>query len=182
MSVQRFARRITLAQRLQAPQPLYTLGRRFASQDYGSGKGDPKGEKPQEQGSNPSADKEHPGPPPPKAGQGSGSTPTKGTAEGHNTDNAAQGQKRSFSTYRTLQFRHSGPALMAEKKPKSAEGLSPKLYSDSPPSKDKESEEVKKHNEELEQRAERAHEGVSNEDTQKDKVGKDFWKGMFSVA
>ena len=39
---------------------------RFASGDYGSGEGDPRGERPQEQGPNPSEDKEHPGPPPPK--------------------------------------------------------------------------------------------------------------------
>ena len=39
---------------------------RFASGDYGSGTGDPKGEKPQEQGPNPSEKLEHPGPPPPK--------------------------------------------------------------------------------------------------------------------
>lgn len=50
---------------------------RLASQDYGSGEGDPKGEKPQQQGPNPSEKLEHPGPPPPKTGdrtgEGSGS-------------------------------------------------------------------------------------------------------------
>ena len=66
--------------------------RRFASGDYGSGTGDPKGEHPKEQGPNPSADKEHPGPPPPKAGQGSGST-TKATTEGHEKELAEPGPK-----------------------------------------------------------------------------------------
>ena len=41
---------------------------RFASQDYGSGAGDPKGEKPQDQGPNPSEKLEHPGAPPPSTG------------------------------------------------------------------------------------------------------------------
>lgn len=36
-----------------------------AHQDYGSGTGDPVGENPLAQGPNPSAGKEHPGPPPP---------------------------------------------------------------------------------------------------------------------
>ncbi|KAG9562803.1 hypothetical protein KCU79_g6138, partial [Aureobasidium melanogenum] len=75
---------------------LSVSGRRFASQDYGSGSGDPKGEKPQEQGANPSADKEHPGPPPPKVGQGSGGA-TKADSSGHNTG-ASKQQKKSFST------------------------------------------------------------------------------------
>ena len=47
---------------------------RFATQDYGSGTGDPVGDNPQQQGENPSADLEHPGPPPPKVGQGTGIT------------------------------------------------------------------------------------------------------------
>lgn len=82
-------------------------GRRLG--DYGSGEGDPKGEKPKEQGANPSADKEHPGPPPPKAGLGTGGGPTKGTAEGHNTSESKQeGGKRSYST---LSRRYSGSCV-----------------------------------------------------------------------
>lgn len=54
---------------LQArPSNTTFLQARFASGDYGSGTGDPKGENPQEQGPNPSEKLEHPGPPPPKTG------------------------------------------------------------------------------------------------------------------
>jgi hypothetical protein len=101
---------------------------------------------------------------------------TKGTSEGHSTAKPAQGQKRSFLTYPNLQFRQND-VMLAEKKPKSTEGLSPKILNESPPSKENEPEEVKKHNEELENRSERAHEKVNNEDAEKDKVGPGFWKG-----
>lgn len=47
-----------------------TLRRLYATQSYGGGEGDPKGENPLQQGPNPAADKEHPGPPPPDVGQG----------------------------------------------------------------------------------------------------------------
>lgn len=57
----------TKAFQTSARVPSTTLiQRRFASGDYGSGTGDPVGEKPQEQGPNPSEKLEHPGPPPPK--------------------------------------------------------------------------------------------------------------------
>ena len=42
---------------------------RYASQDYGSGEGNPAGERPQEQGAHKGSDLEHPGPPPPDVGQ-----------------------------------------------------------------------------------------------------------------
>ena len=41
------------------------------------------------------------------------------------------------------------------------------------------SEDVKKHNEELEHRAERVHERMPNEDVKKQSVGKKFWSGEF---
>ena len=67
--------------------PLYTQQHRLyaGGSSYGGGEGDPKGENPQDQGSNPSADLEHPGPAPPKVGQGTGGGPTKSGSEGHNT-------------------------------------------------------------------------------------------------
>ncbi|KAF1982252.1 hypothetical protein K402DRAFT_424690 [Aulographum hederae CBS 113979] len=143
--------------------------------DYGSGEGDPKGEKPKEQGANPSADKEHPGPPPPKAGQGSGSTPTKGTAEGHNTGEAKQsGGKRSYSTSINVGRRQFSTLTRLEKQ-KGTEGAQPKILNENPPKTGEESDDVKKHNEEMSKRPERAHEQVSNDDAEKDKVGKGFW-------
>lgn len=142
-------------------------GRRFASSDYGSGKGDPKGENPQEQGANPSADKEHPGPPPPKAGQGSGGA-TKGTSTGNNTD-AAKQQKKSFSTM---------ARRMSEEHPKSTKGLKPALNkSDAPAPAEKDlPEDVKKHNKEMDERADQANEKLGEDKSKKgDKVGKEFW-------
>ena len=68
-----------------------------ATSDYGSGNGDPKGENPQEQGANPSADLEHPGPPPPKQGEGSGSGPTKGGKDSSNSGNTSKQSKGTQS-------------------------------------------------------------------------------------
>jgi hypothetical protein len=146
---------------------------RWATQDYGSGKGDPKGEKPQDQGANPSADLEHPGAPPPKEGEGSGGSPTKGTSTGHNTGESkqAQAQKRQFSTVRTL---------WSKDRPKSTEGLKPKILDESAPAKHEQGEDAKKHNEEMEQRTDRAHEQV-DADNKKDKVDSEFWSGKFFV-
>ena len=132
---------------------LTTTPARLASQDYGSGKGDPKGENPQQQGANPSADKEHPGPPPPKVGQGTGGGPTKNGEKGHTN---GEGQKKSFSTYsRAIQQRRtftSGRILAATgvKKPKGdTENAQPKILHANPPSGDEQSSEVKEHNREM---------------------------------
>ncbi|KAF2084965.1 hypothetical protein K490DRAFT_47825 [Saccharata proteae CBS 121410] len=132
--------------------------RGFASGDYGSGKGDPVGENPQDQGPSKSSDLEHPGPPPPSAGQGTGTTPTKGTADGHNT-----GSSKSEG---------SGHGNKSQQ----VKGAQPKILNANPPKE--ESEEVAQHNREMEQRAERADTKISNEDAEKDKVPKGFWSGM----
>jgi hypothetical protein len=149
-----------------------TIQRRHATQDYGSGEGDPKGQQPQDQGANPSADKEHPGPPPPKAGEGSGSSPTKGTSDGHSKakQDIPSNQKRSFSTVRSM---------WAESKPKNTKGLRPKILSESPPPPEQEPEGVKEHNKDMENRHEKAHVRISNEDAEKDKVSPEFWTGTF---
>jgi hypothetical protein len=157
---------------LRQPRPLIpTIQRRFATQDYGSGEGNPVGEKPQDQGANPSADKEHPGPPPPKAGEGSGSSPTKGTKDGHSQakQDMPGTQKRSFSTMRSMR---------AESKPKSTKGLKPKILDESPPAESEEPEDVKEHNKDMSNRHEKAHASVSNADAEKDKVSPEFWTGM----
>jgi hypothetical protein len=125
------------------------LPRVQATSDYGSGKGDPKGENPQDQGANPSADLEHPGPPPPKEGEGSGAGPTKGGKETSNSGNASKQSKGTQNT----------------DKPQ------PKISNPSPPSEGESAED---------QRAETASNKVSSEEQEKDKVGKDFWKGKFS--
>ena len=128
-----------------------------ATSDYGSGKGDPKGENPQEQGANPSADLEHPGPPPPKQGEGSGSGPTKGGKDSSNSGNAS---KQSKGTQK-------------------AGGPQPKISNPNPPSEG-ESAEVREHNKQMDQRAEKASNKVSSKDQEKDQVSKEFWKGKSS--
>ncbi|KXT00018.1 hypothetical protein AC578_4856 [Pseudocercospora eumusae] len=64
---------------------------------------------------------------------------------------------------------------------KSRNGSQPKILSDSPPKEGEESEEVRKHNEEVAKRADRLHEHVNPEDVEKDKVPKGFWKGQGGV-
>lgn len=150
---------------------------RWATQDYGSGKGDPKGEKPQDQGANPSADKEHPGAPPPKEGHGSGGSPTKGTSDGHNTGSAKQAQqKRQFSTLLYFRQYSTEREMMATDRPKSTKGLKPKIHNEQAPKDHEQSEDVKEHNQDMEERSDRAHEQIQG----KEKVDPKFWSGEFS--
>lgn len=141
------------------------IPRAQATSDYGSGKGDPKGENPQQQGANPSADLEHPGPPPPKQGQGSGSTPTKGGKDSSNSGNPSEQSKGTQS-----------PSSSSS----SSDGPQPKIHDQSHPSESHESKDVKEHNRKFEQRTETASNKVSSEEAEKDKVGKDFWKGKLN--
>jgi hypothetical protein len=53
--------------------------------------------------------------------------------------------------------------------PTSTKGLKPKILDESPPVGDEQSEEVKQHNREMEQRADRAYARVENRDAPKDK-------------
>ncbi|KAL8935685.1 MAG: hypothetical protein Q9211_004569 [Gyalolechia sp. 1 TL-2023] len=129
--------------------------RYYAAQSYGSGQGDPKGENPQDQGSNPSADKEHPGPPPPDVGKGTGGGPTKAHEGGHNTQQNAS----------------SGASSAKSGASQSNGGPQPKIFSGDQPTE--ESDEVKAHNQDMAKRHDRANAEV-NDDRQT--VGKDFWK------
>jgi hypothetical protein len=65
-----------------------------AHQGYGDGKGDPRGENPQEQGSSNAIkhQAEHPGPEPPSEGQGTGGGPTKGGSGSCKTPEEASAQ------------------------------------------------------------------------------------------
>ncbi len=74
-----------VSSRIALPSTFDHTSRRNASESYGGGEGDPKGENPSDQGPNPSAELEHPGPPPPDVGQGTGGGPTKSGADGHDT-------------------------------------------------------------------------------------------------
>ncbi|KAF2473166.1 uncharacterized protein BDR25DRAFT_129351 [Lindgomyces ingoldianus] len=133
---------------------------RFASQDYGSGAGDPVGEKPQEQGKSKATENiEHPGPPPPP-NVGKSKSPS-------SNEQSSQSQSSGRSEGK------SGGGVRGSNK--EVKGSQPKILNESPPGKYDEG--VRQHNEEMDQRAERAHEQISNEDAQKGKVPPGFWAG-----
>ena len=146
--------------------PTYTQQHRLyaGGSSYGGGEGDPKGENPSDQGSNPSADLEHPGPPPPAAGQGTGGGPTKKGAEGHNTQ-----QNDSSSSGVEASTQGSGGASGGE-----GSGPQPKIHKSNAPEEHTHSDEVRAHNEEMKRRHDRPNEKSTDE---KDKVDKGFWSG-----
>lgn len=135
---------------------------------YGGGEGDPKGENPSDQGSNPSADLEHPGPAPPSVGQGTGGGPTKGGAEGHNTqqnDSGSSGAQASTSGSGGA----SGGASGGE-----GDGPQPKIHKHDAPEEHTHSDEVRAHNEDMAKRHDRPNEQSPDKD---DKVDKGYWSG-----
>lgn len=145
---------------------------RFATQDYGSGEGNPAGEKPQQQGANPSENLEHPGPPPPKVAKGqSSSSPNEDSGSSSSSSRSKPSEKSQSN---------DGAAETGGGDGKSVNGAQPKILNANPPAT--ESEEVKQHNKEMDQRAEKAHEQVSNEEAEKDKVSKSFWAGKLYYA
>lgn len=140
---------------LRSPVPPFTITpqRRLAHGSYGGGEGDPKGEAPQDQGSNPSVEKEHPGPPPPTEGKESGGGPTKATKD--NTSSSDNGGQ-------------AGPTKS---------GAQPKILNEGLPTEL--SDEVKQHNEEMTHRHDRA--GAQVGDSKDDKVSKGFWSGKIII-
>ena len=143
--------------------PLNASRRRpYAGSNYGGGEGDPKGENPQDQGSNPSAELEHPGPPPPDVGKGSGGGPTKAGAQGHNTQQNASSRGQGSS---------GGDA-------ENKGGPQPKIHKHSPPADEHHTDDVKKHNEEMKTRHDRPQEKSPDEE---DKVDKGFWSGQYPL-
>ena len=142
------------------PSPLYAQQHRLyaGGSSYGGGEGDPKGENPSDQGSNPSADLEHPGPPPPSVGQGTGGGPTKKGAGGHNT-------QQNDSSVGQASTSGSGGA--------SGDDPQPKIHKHNAPDEQSHSEEVRAHNEDMAKRHDRPNEQSGRDDT----VDKNFWKG-----
>lgn len=131
---------------------------------YGGGEGDPKGENPSDQGSNPSADLEHPGPPPPSAGSGTGGGPTKSGKEGHNTqqNDASNGGGQTSTS-------ESGGASGGE-----GDGPQPKIHKQNAPEEHTHSDEVRAHNADMEKRHDRPNEKSAEKE---DKVDKGYWSG-----
>ncbi|KAI4656056.1 hypothetical protein J4E93_000772 [Alternaria ventricosa] len=164
---------------------------RFATSDYGSGKGNPAGEKPEKQGANPSENLEHPGPAPPKVAQGkSSSSPNKDSNASQNDSPKPTSEspapksssgKREFSTSARQMTDNKEPAVKQgqdnKPSPNEVKGAKPKILNENPPASEEQSEDVKQHNKDMDNRAEQAHEKVSNEEAEKDKVPGGFWKG-----
>ena len=138
--------------------PNQPIAQYYAVQSYGGGQGDPKGENPQDQGSNPvTSDAEHPGPPPPDVGEGTGGGPTKKSSQGHGGSNAAASN-------------NSGAGASS-----SGAAAQPRIHNPEAPDADDHSEEVRRHNEAIANRHEKPQERSQDG---KDKVDKEFWKGM----
>lgn len=138
---------------------------RLAHQDYGSGEGDPAGENPQQQTNKKakSTELEHPGPPPPKVGQ----------KQSQQSSSPSSSQKNSES--QSKDSSGGGKASSGSSSGKGVKGAQPKILNANPPGEHDEA--VRQHNEEMDNRAEKAHEQVSNEDAKKDKVPPGFWSG-----
>ena len=119
--------------------------RLYAQQSYGGADDDPKGGDPQNQGSNPSADLEHPGPPPPDVGKGTGGGPTKAEGGGHNTQ---QNESSSGSGGGSGSGSNGGVSSGG----KASNGAQPKIHNSKVPEEHEESEDVKQHNKEMDNR------------------------------
>nr|OQO17083.1 hypothetical protein B0A51_13381 [Rachicladosporium sp. CCFEE 5018] len=114
-----------------------TTPRSLAGSDYGSGGGDPKGNDPQNQGANPSADLEHP------------------------------------VVHHPQQLARSGSGKSVGESDKSGSGKGepkPKLAASGPPPEAEQSEDVKRHNREVDQRSGKSHQSESGSQIEKDKV------------
>ena len=164
-------------------RPLSTTPIRLATQGYGDGKGGPKAEDPQAQGSSNSTKEnaEHPGPPAPSEGQGTGGATKAGEEKGKSPeDSSAQsGGARSKEAKETGSSPTGGDVGGKNDNnasEKSKGGNEPKIQSQSEPGEEndrKKEEEVKQHNKEFEERHDRA------ESAEPDKVDGKFWKGAF---
>lgn len=68
--------------------------------------------------------------------------------------------------------------MMATDRPKSTEGLKPKILDEKAPGGDEVGNDVKKHNEDMEKRSDKAHEQIDGEE----QVDSKFWSGEFSFV
>jgi hypothetical protein len=154
---------------------------RFATQDYGSGEGNPAGESPEKQGKNPSEHIEHPGPPAPKVAQGKSPSPDEsGSSSSDSQGTGESGVGPGGSGGKTGTAGGDGASEAGNDAGSKVNGAQPKILNENPPGEQDES--VRQHNAEMEQRAEKAYEQVSNEDAKKDKAPPGFWSGEFEAA
>jgi hypothetical protein len=141
---------------------------RFATQDYGSGAGNPAGEKPQDQGQNLSEGIEHPGPPPPKVAEGkSSSSPNQDSSSSQSSQQKSSGSQSQSN---------DGASKSGNK------GAQPKILDESPPAKQEQSEDVKQHNEAMENRTETENKQASSDGAKDEKVSKKFWAGKSTYS
>jgi len=91
---------------------------------------------------------------------------------------SSRDQVYTFSTVHALRLQ---PTTLnsADQRPQSTEGLEPKILKDSPPAKGSEPEDVRRHNEEMDKRADKAHEKMHDEDSNTGKAGKGKGQGEF---
>lgn len=146
-----------------------------SSQGYGDGKGDPKAEKPQEQGPQSEAHHraEHPGPAAPSKGQNTGmKDPSEASADSGGARSKEAKKTGSSPTGGSL-----GGSSDESSSTESKQGHKPKISDKRTPDEamsDAEKQaEVEQHNREFEQRYDRAPKA------QADKVDKKFWSGKF---
>ena len=91
------------------------------------------------------------------------------------------------ATTSLLAKRHyAGPNVASTKaddaSDKSKKDAQPKILSTSPPKDAEASEDVKQHNREMDQRADRPSEKVTDKDVENDKVHKGFWSGEITTG
>ncbi|KAK7177564.1 hypothetical protein PSPO01_16390 [Paraphaeosphaeria sporulosa] len=141
---------------------------RLAHQDYGSGKGNPASEKPQLQGKTPRENLECPGSPPPKVAHSQWShspnatqyPPSSGRSPSQTSPSSSEESNKS-AVSRGQQSRPNDGATKQgsrnEEDEQSIKGAQSKIQDDNPPTGNR-NEDVRQHNAEMEQRAERAHE------------------------
>jgi len=160
-----------------------TAHRTYATQDYGSGTGDPKGENPQEQGDNPREDLEHPGPPAPDVGQhrggksGQDTSGTKNLGTGGSSGSSNGGTDASSSGRKGKSATDPGSAGgQSQSNDGANKGKPTKLSAGSPPAEH--DEDVKRHNEDLQNR--QAQSSGNNDGPEGEKVSEDYWQGVFS--
>ena len=169
-------------------KPITYTARRLASSDYGSGAGNPAGENPKDQGPSNSSQIEHPGPAAPDVGQGkSGSTPSKegpggstySSGQGGSTGKegnkeggvaATEGADKSGETQNTASDSSSG----SENQAKTVGGKGRNTLGSGKGQEGEESEDVKKHNEDVEKRGHR-----NSEQDIEGGVDKWSWRGEF---
>ncbi|KAK7192803.1 hypothetical protein DPSP01_011224 [Paraphaeosphaeria sporulosa] len=139
-----------------APRAQFHTTRVLCAGDYGSGDGNPNAENPQQQGKRGREELEHPGPAPPKAGQGNKTSPNSDSFNTSSTGNSTQSGGGSSSAEKTSTSGNGMKAEATDKDVKGVKGAQPKIHNEGAPKE--ESEDVKKHNREMDQRAEKAHE------------------------